>query len=137
MREEIRQEAADEKIRGKNIQGFPYGLMRDLKRLIKDDVDIEADPVFAEIEMAFEELATLLIPDRNSGAIHEACICDGCEIYPIVGTRYKCSVCKDFDYCSRCEEILDHEHAFLKIKDPKDSPISILTALFDNSPKTT
>jgi hypothetical protein len=105
--------------------------MRDLKKFINEGIDIESLPAFAEAEQTFEELARMFIPDANSGAIHENLICDGCDVYPIVGTRYKCSVCENFDYCSRCEELLDHDHAFIKIKDPKDRPISILTALYD------
>lgn len=47
--------------------------------------------------------------------MHENVSCDGCGDNPIRGLRYKCSVCKDFDYCAKCEERLQHEHAFLKI----------------------
>jgi hypothetical protein len=42
--------------------------------------------------------------------------CDGCGEKPIFGVRYKCSVCKNFDYCPNCEDKLDHDHYFLKIK---------------------
>ena len=52
-------------------------------------------------------------------------------MYPLVGTRYKCSVCRDFDYCSKCEELRDHPHAFLKIVNPHDAPSSIIVALMD------
>jgi len=46
-------------------------------------------------------------------------ICDGCEMSPIVGVRYKCAVCEDFDLCEKCESVTDHEHPFLKIKKPE------------------
>lgn len=43
--------------------------------------------------------------------------CCGCGALPIKGIRYKCSQCKDFDYCEECEakfaEI--HGHAFIKL----------------------
>lgn len=43
-----------------------------------------------------------------------------CGATPIIGTRYKCSVCDDFDLCENCEPIYEHdEHAFLKIKNNK------------------
>ena len=32
-------------------------------------------------------------PD-NSHLTHEGYECDGCGVFPIIGTRYKCSVCK-------------------------------------------
>lgn len=28
--------------------------------------------------------------------------CDGCEEYPIQGTRHHCTVCADFDLCAKC-----------------------------------
>ena len=39
---------------------------------------------------------------------------------PIVGNRFKCSICNEFDYCEKCEEKLadKHGHPFLKIYNP-------------------
>ena len=56
---------------------------------------------------------------------HNNYICDGCNSEPIVGIRYKCAVCEDFDYCEKCEKELGakHGHPFLKIRNPKDSPV--------------
>lgn len=69
--------------------------------------------------------------------LHQA-TCDGCNT-PIIGIRYKCSVCKDFDYCANCEERLTHEHPFLKIKDAASVPdvmITILPELFEADDKS-
>ena len=46
--------------------------------------------------------------------------CDGCGAFPIVGCRYKCAVCDNFDYCEECEKKLSqkHGHPLLKIRDP-------------------
>jgi len=43
--------------------------------------------------------------------------------------RYKCAVCKDFDYCANCEEKLDHDHPFLKIKKAGGAPAVMVTVL--------
>jgi len=53
-------------------------------------------------------------------------------VKPIVGTRYKCSICHDFDFCEKCEEEIDHPHAFLKIKRPEQAPRILITSLFDD-----
>ena len=55
--------------------------------------------------------------------------CDGCGVSPIIGVRYKCCVCNNFDYCEVCEERLGHEHPFIKILRPEDAPKFILTAI--------
>jgi len=60
---------------------------------------------------------------------HKGVVCDGCGASPIIGVRYKCSVCKDFDYCQLCEERLNHEHAFLKIKEAGGAPAVMITML--------
>lgn len=45
--------------------------------------------------------------------VHPNVICDGCN-GPVVGTRFKCSVCPDYDLCAACEgKGLHREHAKL------------------------
>jgi len=60
--------------------------------------------------------------------------CDGCNAYPIVGYRYKCAVCENFDYCEKCEATIEHNHPFLKIKDESQHPVAITVILKDESP---
>jgi len=66
--------------------------------------------------------------------IHRRVTCDGCGINPIVGVCYKCSVCEDFDYCAKCEQIVEHPHPFLKLKDPRQRPVTIITVLREDAP---
>uniref|UniRef100_A0A914BXT0 Uncharacterized protein n=1 Tax=Acrobeloides nanus TaxID=290746 RepID=A0A914BXT0_9BILA len=42
--------------------------------------------------------------------VHENISCDRCETTPIVGIRYKCLGCPDFDLCSDCENKMTHLH---------------------------
>jgi hypothetical protein len=69
----------------------------------------------------FEKLKTL------GKVVHPMYICDGCGMDPIVGPRFKCTVCDDFDYCEACEEKFksEHKHPFLKIYRPSMAPIDI------------
>ncbi|XP_071314450.1 sequestosome-1 isoform X2 [Trachinotus anak] len=51
-------------------------------------------------------------------ALHPNVTCDGCE-GPVVGTRFKCSVCPNYDLCSTCQAQGTHtEHALLPIWHP-------------------
>jgi len=63
--------------------------------------------------------------EEKKNVIHANYICDGCDADPIVGIRYKCAICPDFDYCEKCEKTmgLSHGHPLLKIRNPKDAPL--------------
>lgn len=47
---------------------------------------------------------------------HEV-ICNGCNVCPIKGIRYKCVICDNLNYCEKCEKEKsgNHEHPFLKL----------------------
>ena len=81
-----------------------------------------------------EESVKPNISVMNQSAVHNGVICDGCGIKPILGVRYKCSICEDFDYCEKCEASIEHPHPFLKIKDPKHKPRAIITILEEDLP---
>ncbi|XP_048640670.1 sequestosome-1 isoform X2 [Marmota marmota marmota] len=50
--------------------------------------------------------------------VHPNVICDGCN-GPVVGTRYKCSVCPDYDLCGVCEgKGMHREHSKLVFPSP-------------------
>ncbi|KAM9376614.1 LOW QUALITY PROTEIN: sequestosome-1 [Pholidichthys leucotaenia] len=51
-------------------------------------------------------------------AMHPNVTCDGCE-GPVIGTRFKCSVCPDYDLCSACQAKGTHtEHVLLPMWHP-------------------
>ena len=37
------------------------------------------------------------------GEFHVGITCDGCEMDPIKGKRFKCLVCPDYDLCENCK----------------------------------
>ena len=69
--------------------------------------------------------------------VHNGVRCDGCNVYPIKGIRYKCIVCDNFDFCEKCEadKGMEHGHPLLKINDPKIQPIFIKGVLKDDEKK--
>lgn len=66
--------------------------------------------------------------------IHQKCKCDGCGKYPIIGNRYKCCVCKNNDFCSKCEETIYHDHPFIKMRRPEQVPVSIFCVVNEDTP---
>lgn len=46
--------------------------------------------------------------------------CDECDLFPIVGPRYKCQKCANYDMCENCFRIKKHRHnhVFTKIAEP-------------------
>jgi hypothetical protein len=61
--------------------------------------------------------------DKKAGLIHEGIRCDGCQQYPLVGARFKCTVCPDFDLCQTCEaqglHVADHSMIKLRVPQPQ------------------
>ncbi|KAM0788150.1 hypothetical protein ACM66B_001314 [Microbotryomycetes sp. NB124-2] len=60
--------------------------------------------------------------DCSHMAVHRNVVCDNCEACPIIGTRYKCIVCSDFDLCANCEadpiERHPQSHPLIKLREP-------------------
>eukprot|EP01100_Stratorugosa_tubuloviscum_P007157 TRINITY_DN29_c2_g4_i1.p1 TRINITY_DN29_c2_g4~~TRINITY_DN29_c2_g4_i1.p1 ORF type:complete len:511 (-),score=225.95 TRINITY_DN29_c2_g4_i1:397-1929(-) len=68
-----------------------------------------------EIENEKEESLSL---KHNEPFIHENIYCKNCE-FPIVGIRYKCCICINYDLCENCESlnsIHDKNHPLLKLR---------------------
>ena len=51
---------------------------------------------------------------------HHGIKCNQCNQNPIIGYRFKCSICKNYNLCSQCEEknleTQEHPHNFIKIR---------------------
>ena len=49
---------------------------------------------------------------------HPQVVCDGCGMYPLVGSRYKCQSCPDYDLCAKCKNSGVHQqHNFNVVND--------------------
>ncbi|XP_076870833.1 LOW QUALITY PROTEIN: E3 ubiquitin-protein ligase HERC2 [Brachyhypopomus gauderio] len=57
-------------------------------------------------------------------SIHPGVRCDGCQMFPINGPRFKCRSCDDFDFCESCFKTRKHNlrHSFGRINEPGQAP---------------
>ncbi|KAM9264683.1 E3 ubiquitin-protein ligase HERC2 isoform 3-T3 [Cariama cristata] len=58
-------------------------------------------------------------------SVHPGVTCDGCQMFPINGPRFKCRNCDDFDFCETCFKTRKHNtrHTFGRINEPGQSPV--------------
>jgi hypothetical protein len=79
------------------------------------DLKLEDEAVATPVESEGED------DGDGDEAIHDSVQCDGCEMFPIVGNRYKCTVCKDYDVCEDCyvDDVHGEDgHTFFLIQRP-------------------
>ena len=134
--EEMKSDDKDVPLKGKkNKAKNPKMPRKALKALINQEFEAQSKEVFNQL-IRSKNLDGLLEDKEKTDTDaaqdlveHTGVACDGCGVNPIRGLRFKCTVCKDFDYCSLCEERLNHEHAFLKIKEPNGAPSFLCTIL--------
>ena len=50
--------------------------------------------------------------------IHRMISCEGCGMNPIIGQRFKCETCENFNYCKNCHDLYlnMHGHPFVEVK---------------------
>ena len=88
-----------------------------VKDFIKDEALVSFQPQ-PQLQPKLESRQSQQRIAPNSQVIHHRIRCDGCNQGPIVGIRYKCYVCADFDFCETCEASVDHPHPFIKVRVP-------------------
>ena len=61
-------------------------------------------------------------------SIHIGFQCEKCKLSPIVGKRFKCTQCENFNICQKCEQEEFHsDHLLLQITTPDQDPILIIS----------
>jgi len=122
-------------LKGKKQKDKVKGIPRKaLKNLINKEFEKQAKNAFEQL-LKSDELSKPEMTAEEAEQVHEGVACDGCGVSPIVGIRYKCSVRKNYDLCAKCEDRLEHEHAFLKITQPGGAPDVMITMLPEEKPQ--
>lgn len=134
--EKVKNRGIDKK-KEEKIEVDPFIELKDIEKFT--EVVIKTAVAASNVDLKEHEIKQLKKKEqkekeklmKNYNKIHENYKCDGCGVKPIVGVRYQCTVCDNFDYCETCEEKNGeiHKHPFLKIRDPKYAPIQIKTEL--------
>lgn len=101
-----------------DIRGaFPPEVIANLESMIPNGQErvfscIPGAP-FSVIDEATESINAEFGP-----VVHSNVTCDVCGQQGIVGARYKCTVCPDYDLCENCEPEHDRSHPLIKINEP-------------------
>ena len=97
-----------------------------LENYIKQFYDLEE-----KRQLETSQFSQIIISDQSKNkininnksickTIHNNIKCENCSKNPIIGYRYKCSLCNNYNLCEECEEkneiSQNHPHDFIKIK---------------------
>ena len=60
--------------------------------------------------------------NKDGKFVHRMISCEGCGMFPIIGERYKCNICPNFNYCKCCKEMFGniHGHPMEEVKSKFD-----------------
>jgi hypothetical protein len=120
-----------------NVEKLKAKVFNYVTKKVANKIDRVKDKLIGEIT----EKCFAYIEKKNrkiSSTVHENVRCDGCNSFPIIGDRYKCTICNNFDFCQTCESkfYVEHNHPFLKIRNPESAPSKIITILRDDEANT-
>jgi len=61
-----------------------------------------------------------LVGGAGDAVVHEGATCDNCNMNPIIGVRYRCQECYEYDLCEACEALNVHnaDHTLVKLRKP-------------------
>jgi len=88
-----------------------------IKELIRKELQNNNDKIH---NIIIQQLSKTQFTRQNKKpAVHEGVMCDECKMFPIIGARYRCSQCTDYNICEICEykEVHSH-HQVIKYRKP-------------------
>lgn len=95
---------------------FPREVIADLERLIPNGEERQFSCIPGAPMNVIDEARDNL--EAEFGPVHRNVSCDICLQDGIVGTRYKCTICPNYDLCETCEPQHDRSHPMIKINVP-------------------
>jgi len=90
-----------------------------LKNMIQEIIDHKLKNFSQNICLNLQGQMPESLQRSEEDMVHEDVRCNNCQGHPIVGIRYKCYVCPDFDFCGKCEATVKHPHPFIKLTVPE------------------
>jgi hypothetical protein len=98
-------------------QDFEKTLRDSVIKAVSESINLNVEKFKEEISKKAIEQASSAIEKVLSNSsiyrneeIHHGIKCSNCFSLPIIGVRYKCNVCINYDLCSACETILGDSH---------------------------
>lgn len=80
----------------------------------------------AEFRTMFKEYLVKKQADQRN-TVFDQIECDGCQMSPIRGIRFMCSVCSNYDLCENCERAGVHAmHPMLKVRKAEHAPSKLV-----------
>ena len=95
-------------------EDFKFEMSNNLRKYIDEYLDEKIKLMKINIFLEFIKKQSS-VNSINNNIIHYDINCSNCKQL-IEGIRYKCSVCDNYNLCSKCEESNEHKHDFFKIK---------------------
>jgi hypothetical protein len=90
---------------------------------------LKQKPTLFSYRVGYQSAYDLRVYDNAPiGVRHPNVICDACRKHGIIGMRWKCARCFDFDLCTHCYMALDkHDltHPFLRFETATNTQVNI------------
>ena len=116
----------------KNLQNKQLQIPNSIYENIQKQIQIILDKYIKkfndlkeERQFGIDKLSQIRISDKSQKneiictSVHNNIKCDQCFMNPIIGPRYKCSKCENYNLCEKCEtkneNTQSHSHYFIKI----------------------
>lgn len=108
-------------------RGIPQSPKEDL--ITKKSIEIsqkvvkrKEENIDSKAQEIVEQMKNILLEQfkgnmKNESQTHYGIRCSECKASPIIGVRYKCAICIEYNLCEVCEINNTHEHIFIKVKE--------------------